>query len=134
MTTSSLVVTVQASHKDNANRIFRALTFPVGSPLAGISLDEAPDPGATFSIPLGPVSGNTITHWGAFFTGSTAEVVNAIVLNGFPQGIDWPAFNLTANKAQQAWNTLEISAAESDDIHGDWSNFINGKGIKRIEA
>lgn len=128
MTTPSLAAIVQAPHRDNANRIFRALTLPWGEPI-----DGAPDPGRTFSIPLGPQGGNSISHYGAFFTGTVAGIVQGIVLDGFPQGIDWPAFNLTAQKAQQAWNTLEIGAAESDDIAGDWSAFINGKGISRIE-
>lgn len=132
-TTSSLAAIVEAPHRDNINRVFRALTFPPGSPLAGIPLDESPDPGATFSVPLSPSGTPNPTHYGAFFTGDTAEVVNQIILGGFPTDIVWADFNLTAQKAQQAWNTLEITAADSDDISGDWSDFINGKGIKKID-
>lgn len=127
--TTSLSMVVEAAHADNANRIFRAITLPWDEPL-----DAAPDPGRTFSIPLSPDGTPRATHYGTLATGYVAQAVHDILLNGFPTGIDWPAWNLTENKASQAWNTIGFEAKESLDLQADWSSFLTGKSLKKVRT
>jgi hypothetical protein len=126
--TTSLSMVVEAAHVDNANRIFRALTDPFGN-----SLDESPDPGATFSIPLSPSGAPNATHYGTLATGTVAQAVHDILLNGLPQDIDWTMWNLTAQKANQAWNTISFKAADTWDFQQEWSGFLSQRGVKKIE-
>lgn len=126
--TTALAILVAAPHRDNANRIFRALKDPFGH-----SLDGAPDPGRTFSIPLSPDGAPSPTHYGTLATGVVAQVVHDIMLNGFPTDIDWSAYSLTAQQAQQAWNTFKFQSSESWDFSAVWATFMQGQGLKKIE-
>lgn len=119
--TKSLSMIVPAPQRDDCNRLMLAL-----------GKDNAPDPGRTFSVELSPTGKATVTHYGAH--GWDDDLAAILDSGTLPAGINWPAFNLTENAANQALAIIKYFAVANRTPRANFEQKVGAEGLLEIEV